>query len=331
MDVTLSATAQVTDESRDWLIEGIRAAITACAEVVGVDLAQIARVIVADEPSYGPAIRDLTTGPIDRTHTDTEFHKGVAKTVLLPGGTHGLVFRDFVAHLASLRLAQLNGADIEGMALSESGPELGLYIVCHELGHVRDDIVRSNRLPASASRNDRFSSEAIAQEYTPIILSEYAACRHSAALMTDSVFRDEIANFADDFASVGARLVAQVRDYQAGRVELNAFAGSVAHATWVLMVQATKLLAAEHETDLLWDREGLHASVRDALNGLSETLKQAWEFYPAARAETFELLFAKWRALCLATGFQFVPGNPHDAFYFVDTAVVAILGQGKQL
>ena len=149
--------------------------------------------------------------------------------------------------------------------------------------------------------------------------------------MTENVFRDEIAHFADDVASVGARLVAQMRDYQAGSVELATFAGSVAHAMWVLMVQSAKLLAAEHETDLRWASESLHASVRNVLDALSETLMRDWEMYPAGRAETFDLLLATWRALGLATGFQFVLGNPHDAFYFVDTAVVETLGQGTRL
>jgi hypothetical protein len=114
-----------------------------------------------------------------------------------------------------------------------------IYIICHEFGHAIDHTLRNDASDVADPRANPFSIKETADYYGNIVPTEYAACRNSASVMTDSLFNHEL-------REAGLRMIEcsrQVNHYLDNPDELTprALAHLVCQGAWVYMAELTKL------------------------------------------------------------------------------------------
>lgn len=216
------------------LIELFSRFVTAAAERTCADPEAVGRIIVCGESRYGPTVASLKA---DAGYTSNEIALGVGKTI--PRIQGSAVVSDVVLR------ADIFGAfaDVPGGVLApETWPadvQQIFYVLCHEFGHARDHALRKDLFDPKDPRPGPFSISATGDYFGNIVLTEFAACRNAASVMTQSLFDYEMQTAAERRRATQDQADGFLAGY--GDLTVRALSHAVCQAAWVFLVEIAKL------------------------------------------------------------------------------------------
>lgn len=289
----------------------------------------IEAVIISDEESFGPTIYSLQReAGVTPSYTDNEMYKAVGKTIAhhrSGSATSSIVFRDnFMAEI----LGDLQGGNnLESWG--EDG-QLSFYIFTHEVGHCKDNALRPESEEPSLIREGTFRIHQIAKYYGSILLSEVAACVHSAAAMTERTHQREIVRWQDEAEKILKGTTEQWRAYQRDNNLLRELAFYAAQSFWVIILQYAKLIGTGigntelSATGVPWYRTDDQITAITAIFAeVKSVVEEIWVSYPAWAEEIADSLFHLWLRLAEAHGYRFVHQPKGDALYLDHRIILA--------
>ena len=232
------------------VIEVFERFVTAAASRINLDPQAVGRVIICGESRYGPTIATLKAGD---GFTNNDLALGVGKTI--PRAQGAAVVSDVVLR------ADLFGAfaDVPPGTLDpatwSADVQQSFYVICHEFGHVQDHALRKDTFDPPDPRPGPFSISATADYYGGIVLTEFAACRNAAPVMTQSLFDYEMQTTVERLRGIQV----QTNEFLdgSGGLTRRALAHTVCQAAWVFLVELAKLYGHGHCTP------AIAAEVRD--------------------------------------------------------------------
>jgi hypothetical protein len=253
------------------LLDYFRRVLDHAAKLVDLDKAMVDRVIVASHDRFGDAVRALKHGA---THTDTEIGVAGGKTIARTSGSA------VVSDIA------LQGSLFEVLAEVLGGPSIpngwdvdqqqALYVICHELGHARDNALRPAATDKPDPRNGPFSLDATTAYYGEIVLSEYVACWLATPAITPALFDHEMGEAAKRMASYREQT-----DHHISKPEeltRRALGHFVCQAAWLFVTELAKLYGhatgqASRDAKVRGIERGLLGAtpLGDALTALAES------------------------------------------------------------
>lgn len=224
-----------------YLVEVFERFVTAAAERTNVVPEAIGRIVVCGESRYGPTIASLKAGA---GYTNNEIALGMGKTI--PRIQGPAVVSDVVLR------ADLFGAFADvppgtpDPATWSADVQQSFYVICHEFGHVHDHALRKDTFDPPDPRPGPFSISATADYYGCIVLTEFAACRNAASVMTQSLFDYEMQSAVERLRAIQV----QTNEFLDGLGGLTrrALAHTVCQAAWVFLVEFAKLSGHGHGT-----------------------------------------------------------------------------------
>lgn len=298
----------------------IQSVIASAVSLVEVSPDKIEAVILSDEESFGPTIHRLQReAGATPSYTDNELYKAAGKTIAHHRSgtttTSTIVFRDnFMAEI----LGNLQGGDdLENWG--EDG-QLCFYIFTHEVGHCKDNALRPESEEILLTRHGTFRIHQIAGYYGSILLSEVAACVHSAAAMTEHTHRQEISRWRDESEQILKGTTKQWRAYQRDNNLLRELAFHAAQSFWVIILQYAKLVGTRignpglSAADVTWYRIDEQTAV--ILDEIKSAVEEVWRSYPAWTEEVADRFFPLWLRLAESHGYRFVHQPESDGVYF---------------
>jgi hypothetical protein len=243
------------------------------AHRISFDTALVDRVVIVSPDRFGAAVASIQPGA---THTNTETMVAAGKTFSRRDGNR--IVSDIV-YQSSLfeNLAGVLG-DPPTSTLWDVDSQQASYVICHEFGHALDNSLRNNVDSVPDPRAGLFSIKETADFYGDIVLTEYAACRNSAAAMTDPLFQHEM-------RETGTRLaecMRQVNHSLDNPEELTprALAQFVCQGAWFGMMELAKFYG--YATAKAEHREAIRELEAGLVNGtpLSDALDHIGASYP---------------------------------------------------
>lgn len=216
------------------LFEHFERVLRHAAGRLSLDLDTIDRVVVVSPDRFGAVVDSISPGA---THTNTDMTVAGGKTFVRHLGDR--VVSDIVLQCSLFgALAEVLGDP--PMSIHWGVDQLqALYVVCHEFGHAQDYAIRNDATEFLDPRSRPFSIRETADYYGNILLTEYAACRNSVAVMTDPLFSHELQEAANRMMEHGK----QVNHYldNPDKLTPRSLAHFVCESAWFNMVELTKL------------------------------------------------------------------------------------------
>lgn len=243
------------------------------AHRVSIDLSTVGRVVIVSPERFGTAVESIKPGA---THTNTETLVAGGKT--FPRRKCERVVSDIVLQCSLLEtLADVLG-DPPASTHWRIDQQQAMYVISHEFGHALDHTLRNDASEVADPRSRSFSIRETAYYYGSIVLTEYAACRNSASVMTDPLFDHEM-------QEAGNRMKAcaeQVRQFLDKPEELTprALAHFTCQGAWLNMVELSKLYGhATRNVDLEIVVRQLEMELIEGTL-LGDTLERIGSIYP---------------------------------------------------
>jgi len=205
------------------------------AKRIALDPDAVDRVIIVSPDRFGKAVDSIRSGAI---YTNTMTAVAAGKTIARRNAA-GRIVSDIVLQRC------LFESIAEALTLFQSPGDWdihqqeALYVICHEFGHVSDYLSRNDDFEVPDPRSRPFSIKKTAHFYGNIVLTEYAACRNSSSVMTDSLFVHEL-NEAANRMSACSRHVNYFLDNPDGLTP-RALAHTACQDAWFIMVELAKL------------------------------------------------------------------------------------------
>lgn len=296
----------------------IQSVIASAVSLVDVSPDVIGAVILSDEESFGPTIHKLQqeTGATP-SYTDNEMYKAAGKTIAHHRSgtttTSSIVFRDnFMAEI----LGNLQEGD--NLESWDEDGQLCFYIFTHEVGHCKDNSLRPESEEVPLTREGTFRIHQIAKYYVSILLSEVAACVHSAAAMTERTHQQEISRWRDESGQILKGTTKQWRAYQRDNNLLGELAFHAAQSFWVIILQYAKLVGTRignpelSAIDITWRTDDQTVAILDEIKSAVEEI---WRSYPAWTEEVADRFFSLWLRLSEAHGYRFAHQPDSDGVY----------------
>jgi hypothetical protein len=321
--------------TREEFIDHLAFIVDEASGLIGLEAGSLSRLIVADRARFGPVIHQLQTAA-GRTlgYTENAAREAAGKTISLPRATGGgsirsaVVIRDGVAAWAVESVLE--------QELSEEHrdtADLCYYVIAHELGHYKDTALRGDEGDISIRREGIPFIRPVAYYYADLLLSEFAACVHSAPAMTERLFVAQPVLWANDAETVLTELDALRAAYRANPTDpdrLWQLARNACESTWFLCVQYAKIVGTalgatrdtlecvSHIPPALTSRIPHDSGLaRGALAQFDVALRDLWTTYPNWLDVGIETLLPAWERLARAHGYRFVEGVGRDALYLV--------------
>jgi hypothetical protein len=282
------------------LLAFLRDALEQAARISGAPLAALGTVIVAGDEEYGPAIRSLDP---EQTHTETADRMGAGKTLSTPR-VNGVVGCDVVLRaflFEEIAAAMQSGTDI---ATWDSTAQQAFYVLCHEMGHVRDFATRRDCSKVSDPRGKPFTVTETNHYYGDIAVSEFVACSHAAPGVPDTLFADFLRQKREELSAMKDAAELAWEQHTA-RPNFTVLSHTVTQTVWVPLTSLAQLHGHAHRHDsrrqavLAW--EGELAGSAD----LGPRFIEQWGQYPDWDPRVLrEALSCAWAAVCAKAGYR---------------------------
>lgn len=313
-------------EGQQTISAMVQSVIASAVSFVDASPDVIEAVILSDEGNFGTIIHKLQqVEGATPSYTDNELYKAAGKTIAHHRNgttTSSIVFRD---NLMAEILGNLQGGDsLESWG--EDG-QLCFYIFTHEVGHCKDNALRPESEEIPLTREGTFRIHQIAKYYGTILLSEVAACVHSAAAMTERTHQQEITRWRDESEQILKGTTKQWRAYQRDNNLLRELAFYAAQSFWVIIMQYAKLIGTRignpelSAADTTWYRTD--AQTAAILDEVKSVVEEIWTDYPAWTDEIAGRLFPLWLKLAEAHGYRFVHQSEGDGLYLDHHIILA--------
>ncbi len=324
MNVICQNTFQgVDDEHSLELHTAITEVASVALEVVQAAPDCIYQLIITNPDEFGSTIHRVQAEN-DRSlnYTNNELHVAAAKTILAKSGppvSSIIIFRDnFMAGALALFL----NFDSPQTPEQIDENELCFYVLAHEIGHCKDHVLRENSADTELLE---VSFQHIADYYLDILLSELAACVHSAPAMTLSVFERIQTDWLSDSQKIIKEAYGNWYDYQLNNDLLGQSATNIAQGLWIVLLQYAKIVGSQIGNPHLpqhlnWPT--LTPLVRGVLTFVNNLLREWWNRYPDWDSLDSSLLYASWQNLGKCYGYDFVQNQQGDSLYFDATRIV---------
>jgi hypothetical protein len=329
-----SITFQLSPNTRQWTELGINRAsvedlVVRCARVVDLPLSALSEFVVADEANYGRAVHrlEIAAGNSDPGRiTNNALFQGVAKTIALGPGSNGSSSVAMRAEVVALALMYNRDGTQSFDQPAVLTAAHAFYVVAHEFGHCRDNLVRPQTPSFSLRSSDPFSIQRVADYFVPIVLSECFACVHAGPATTTSVYNSEVEEWLGSVRSLRADIAREWHAYQANPRTIGRLAFAAGQNFWAMLVQHAKLvgtslgnpsvLRSEHATAQLVD-----ARLTSSLLHASAILKEAWMQYPVVAGSVHDRLRTTWRDLAVSHGYRFDTTPEGDGLWLDDRSL----------
>lgn len=325
MRIEICPTLQPEDENfRQAIVNTITETISSAVNVVEANPDDIDAVILVSQDDFGPTVNRLQVAAGQpESYTDNGIHVAAAKTLAaMRDGrvVSTVVYRDnFMAEI----LGDVMG--VNGDPTFGEGAQFCFYLLAHELGHCKDNALRSDVGGSESRFQGGFSVEKVTNHYRPVVLSELAACVHSALAMRQGTYDQEWKRWHEDTGQYLSQLKNSWRTYQRDNSLLGNLAFDAAQVFWIMLLQYSKLVGSRIGNPNLVNGsesfQALNGDVVSALKDADATLRQIWNSYPAWTNTTGNDLLPHWQKLAQLYGYKFVQGQEGDALY-LDNSII---------
>lgn len=325
MRIEISPTLQPDDENfRQAIKTTIQDLILSAIETVEAQANDIDAVIITRQDDFGQTIHQLQSAAgVPQSYTNNDIHVAAAKTIAVQRDGHvvsTIVYRDnFMAEILG-DIMGFNGEPTFG-----EDAQFCYYLLAHEIGHCKDNALRSLSEGSEPHFDGEFRVEKVANYYCSIVLSELAACVHSAPAMTLSTYAQEKERWLVDRDKYLKRVKESWQVYQRNHSHLRNLTFDSAQAFWIILLQYAKLAGSRignsnlpNDTDS-WPH--LNADVVSAFNDVDEALGQIWSLYPDWTDATGAALIQHWQKLAQLYGYRFVQNKAADDLY-LDNSII---------
>jgi hypothetical protein len=283
--------------------------------LVQVDTDNIEAFVIIEADNFNTTVHQLQQDAgLLPSCTNNEIHVAAAKTLAIRGDKqiiNTIVFRDdFMAAIV------WDNMENNAWPVQSEEAQLSFYILAHEVGHTKDNTLRSLSDSNEPQLKTPFRIDNLAEYYSPILLSELAACVHSAPAMAANAYVQETKNWHDDVAQYLVRLKKSWWAYQQNNELLQELAFDAAQAFWVMLIQYAKLVGSRIGNPTLPDFEpNLSRDVLIVMKEAAASIRQVWELYPNWTDPPDDILLAYWQKLAGSYGYRFVRSQAGDALY----------------
>ena len=306
------------DTTGESILPLIRTMLTSALSFVGACQDALEAVVITDDTEFGPTIHKLQTeAGLTTSYTNSDMHRAVAKTIANRQGdqiSNSIVILDNI--IAQVMTGAQTGEDIR---LWDKDSQLCFYVLTHEIGHCKDNILRPNQEDVPLHVKGEFRVRQIAQYYRSILMSEFAACAHSATAVTDCLLQEEIRTWRTDAKEILSNIRKGVLKYQLDNEKLRDLAFLSAQGFWVILLQHAKIIgfvignAELDQTPPLWIDE--NSEIQELFAKSTKELREMWiKFHAWSDASTL-IFLDLWKSLSLAHGFNFEESGGADALY----------------
>lgn len=283
------------------------------AAKMGVEPGDLRKLVVADDESYGPAIREFDPAA---GYTHDGIYQGVGK-IIAERVNGSFVGSNLVVHHSLL-----------GCFAAQPGPghppgelEAFRYGFFHEMGHCVDNRRRLAQHMPSVTPRPRSHLRYCASHNSEALLAEYAACYFSATHLPPAGFAylaKSTRGNLEKYLGAGAALRSR---YRIGLATLNSVRDAALDAFWRGLIEHAKLAASIHGNPALgprlpaWPDGSPEAAA--LLREFAAGLRAAWNHYPDCLTEFERITTDTWFALTASQGYVFEVRPEGDHLRFV--------------
>lgn len=306
------------DTTGETILPIIGKMINAALSFVELSEESLETLAITDDTEFGPVIHKLQDeAGLAPAYTDHDMHKAVAKTIAKHRDdriTNSIVILDNI--VAQVAMGAQAGDDLDKW---DQDSQFCFYIFTHEVGHCKDNVLRPEPEEIPLLVNGEFRVQQIAKYYFSILMGEFAACVHSAGVMTEAVHQAEVKAWHDDVNEILSNIKKLVREYQSDRNKLYDLALFSAQGFWVIILQYTKIIGSKignpnlDQTPPAWIAN--NTRIEELLSKVTSTLREMWSKYPSWSITSVVEFLALWKLLALAHGYRFEETDGADALY----------------
>jgi hypothetical protein len=306
------------DTTGESILPIIKTMLTSALSFVGVSQDVLEAVIITDDIEFGPSIHKLQNeAGLALSYTNTDMHSAVAKTIANRQDdrlSNSIVILDNI--IAQVMTGAQTGEDIQ---LWDKDSQLCFYILTHEIGHCKDNTLRPSQEDVPPHVKGEFRVRQIARYYGSILMSEFAACAHSATAMTDCLLQEERRTWRTDAKELMGKIRKGVLEYQLDNEKLRDLAFLSAQGFWVILLQHAKIIGSMignpelNQTPSPWIAED--SEIEELFAKSARELRKMWSNYPAWSEASNRVFFDLWKSLSLAHGFNFEETVEADGLY----------------
>jgi hypothetical protein len=292
--------------------------IIICSRYAKIENAHLNKLLIADKNNFANAVAKMDAGAL---FTNTEDYVAFGKTFAKREDDETLntsiVLRAEVIDAVLLELEVQRQIDDWN-----SSAQHMLYLICHELGHCVDYRLRKNLQHSPLiSEDNLFKVRQVADYYSCILLSEFAACVHAANGMTTDTFQFDNDSTLSTVQSMISKVQSEAKAYNNDPSLLLKLAFSASGTFWLALIQYTKLFGSQVGNQQLancdvkyW--ENANSKTFAIFTELKKFLDDLWNQYPDWNTSTIQSLTELWHALSISNGFEFVESVEGDAIYW---------------
>jgi hypothetical protein len=264
----------VIDTATD--LKGIKDLLKQALRFMAISSQAIEEIYIADTHNYSEdVVRFCTVKGQNETVSDNVVYQGVGKTFERTIGGKNVscvIYRSNIVREILMALYDEQLPPFKGRY-----PQMSWYVVCHELGHVRDHVQRP-LIEIPGMSEVEYQPEQIDDRYLALLNSEYAACYFAARGMGKDAYAGEVESSYDNITK-------QIEYLQRDQNPI------WLHTTaWELVLSYAKLFAHAHgKPDIKAGERWPSEEVCSIIEPLRSLLRERWESYPKLDTRTDEI------------------------------------------
>ncbi|MEO9885567.1 MAG: hypothetical protein ABJR05_05230 [Balneola sp.] len=267
----------------------VRKAVTDFASQMGVSLESIRTVALAGDDDYKRAVKELFDSD---SFTNNDYFVGVGKS----GTIYNNGYPEHTILIKSIIFDWYIQGCYTSSLIEEWEPEhqMAPYIISHELGHCKDNTIRSKISGAVGDQYNTFNLDEIHRRNYSILQEEFSACFHAVSFYSRDQYHYELANEKEAFSRAYKKLV----NFKNDKDDADQISNVAWHASgllWSYIVQFCKLWVGKKKTEFEKDKipsliDGL-PFLGERFSKLVPTLEEWFYIYPNLPQEASNFLY----------------------------------------